>query len=576
MLDAGGILTDAGAFQPEISSIIDLLESRPHPPLAIISGRMVPLRFRRPSQDVAYVGLKSLTHQEAVRLTSRLFKDHNILISQQQIATIVSLADLHPYNFYRLVEEVNERGLDTFLASPSEYIEWKHRQSSEYISKIPLTDQEALLLGLLKILPSLDFQAIVDALPIEPEDVSDALLRLTNLHVVEHSGATFSVYPPLRVAVERDRRIELPANVRSAALRVLSETLSIRIEEGEAEIGLVDAAVLSSIESGTSGVWVSAFLLPSHHVLLAKRYYDLGRYEDAIRMAKEGLNGASRLSSAGFVAACRYMCLPASRIGDNQAFEEGIRRLEKAAKDDWAKSNTAFLRGFHERMLGNIPAAEAFFRESYQFSPGNNSSARELAAICLTRGNLDEAEKYARVAIGYAASNVFTVDILIAVLIKKLGKNAIYDSEVRGMFDLLERLSEESDRSFFVTRKAELEHLYGDNRLAKNYIEQAIRITPSIFEPRRIYAEILLKEGDKARANDVIKWMRDKVNSRESGDRRTNYRPYLETNARYLMEIGQYDEAKRIFTDRAVFSEEEAQKAVRDIEVVQGYRNRGL
>jgi len=573
LLDAGGLLTDSGAFQPEISSIIDLLESRPHPPIAIISTRMMPFRFRRPKNDIAYVGIRSLTHGESVRLTSRLFKDHDLAITQGQISDIVSLADSHPYNFYRLVEEVNERGLAAFLASPSEYIEWKHRQSSEYVSKLKLTEQEKLVLGILKLLPSLDFQAVVDSLPINPEDASDALLRLSNLHVVEHSGSTFSVSPPLRVAVERDKRIEIPSAVRVKALKVLSETLAVRIDEGGAEIGLVDTAVLASIESGTHNVLVSAFLLPSHHIWLAKRNYDQGHYDESIRLAREGLKGAARLSSAGLVAACRYMCLPASRIGDAPAFDEGIQRLERAASDNWARSNVAFLRGFNERMQGNVPAAEEYFRESYQLSPGNHSSARELAAICLARGNLDEGEKFAREARSYAASNAFTVDILVAVLVKRLGKNALTDSEVRGLLELLERLSGESGRSFFVTRKAELEHLYGDNRSARALIEEAIRITPSIFEPRRIYADILLKEGDKVKANDVIRWMRDKVNARDSGERRTNYRPYLETHARYLTEIGQYDEAKKVFQDRAVFSETEAQRAVRDIEIVQGYRN---
>jgi hypothetical protein len=32
------------------------------------------------------------------------------------------LADAHPYNFYRILEEVNERGLGA-LANPSEFVD---------------------------------------------------------------------------------------------------------------------------------------------------------------------------------------------------------------------------------------------------------------------------------------------------------------------------------------------------------------------------------------------------------------------------------------------------------------------
>ena len=66
--------------------------------------------------------------------------------------------------------------------------------------------------------------------------------------------------------------------------------------------------------------------------------------------------------------------------------------------------------------------------------------------------------------------------------------------------------------------------------------------------------------------------MRDRVNARDVGERRTNYRGYLETDARYLTEMGQYDEAKALYANRNIFSEEEAQSGIREIEVVQAYR----
>ena len=187
-------------------------------------------------------------------------------------------------------------------------------------------------------------------------------------------------------------------------------------------------------------------------------------------------------------------------------------------------------------------------------------------------GNLEEAEKFAREARIPAQRNVFIIDVWVAVLIKKLGRNAVNNVELRSLFDLLERLSDESGRSFFDTRKAELEYYYGDNRLARRLIEDAIRKTPGIFEPRRIYADILLKEGDRLKAGEVVRWMRDRVNARDVGERRINYRGYLETDARYLTEMGQYDEAKALYANRNIFSEEEAQSGIREIEVVQAYR----
>ena len=266
------------------------------------------------------------------------------------------------------------------------------------------------------------------------------------------------------------------------------------------------------------------------------------------------------------------MCLAAARIGETDTFDEGVRRLEAVADDEWARSNIAHLRGFSARLQGKLPIAEDFFRESYRLSPGNVSTAREIAAVCLARGNLVEAESFAREAHGHGSRNSYVNDILIAILAKKLGRDAMRDAEVRDLLEVIRHDDEESGRSFYTTRKAELEYLWGDNRLARTLIEHAIAKTPHIFEPRRIYAEILLIEGNKARAEEVINWMREKVNSYDPRERRTNYMPYLVTYSHYLTEIGQFDRAKGIFGDSSIFTEDERRAAIRQIEIVQGFK----
>lgn len=132
-------------------------------------------------------------------------------------------------------------------------------------------------------------------------------------------------------------------------------------------------------------------------------------------------------------------------------------------------------------MQGNLPIAEEFCRESYRLSPGNIPTAREIAAICLARSNMVEAENFAREAQGYASRNSYVIDILIAILVKKPGKNAVNNAEVRELLDVLMHLDEETGRSFYATRKDELEHLWGDNRIARALIEQAIKQSSTIF-----------------------------------------------------------------------------------------------
>jgi tetratricopeptide (TPR) repeat protein len=573
VLDAGGVLTDSGQFVPEMNQIVGHLEAKPYPPLIVVAPRMIPQKLRRPEDDVSYVAIRSLKWDASERLISALSRDTEIQLSDSQLKELVKLGDGHPFNIYRMIDEISERGVEPFLANPSQFIDWKHRQSSDYVAKVQFTPCAIQILALLKQLPELDFQSLVSALRLDPAEASDELLRLANLHVIESSYGVFCVSPALRVAIERDRRVSLSSKIEMSAMQTLADSLSVRLEEGTAPIALIDAAVLSSLGSGKiiTG-FAAAFLLPSHYVWLAKRHYDQRHWTESIRFASDALQGAGRISSQGLVAACRFLCLSAARVGDVALFDLGINRLQAAAKDDWARSNIEFLKGFNSRLKGNLPEAEAAFRESYKLSPGNISAAREIAAICLARNNLDEAELFAREAHTHAPTNPYLLDILISVLIRKHGRSVKHSSEINAIFDALEAVGEEGGRSFFTTRKAEFEHLWGDNRQALRLIEDAVARTPHIFEPRRLQAEILLKAGNKIKALEVIRTMEEMVNARDPNERRTNYRLYRQTLANYLVEVERYPEAKEIYDDNSIFTSEEQTTAIKHIEIVQGFK----
>jgi tetratricopeptide (TPR) repeat protein len=571
LMDKGGVLTDAGGLTAELNEVISRLEAKPHPPAIIISPRMVPMKLRRPENDLAYLAVKSLKRESAERIIGRLLKDRGLGVTDDGMNELIKLSDLHPFNIFRMIDEVSERGIAAFLADPRDFIDWKHRQSSEYLAKIDFSKNDTSMLGLLKQLPELDFVAIVEALSLDAATASENLLRLSELHIVESSGDTFSISPALQIAVERDRRFRLKKETQQTAMRLVAKSLAIRLEEGTASIVLVDAAVLSSLDSGETSDFAAAFLLPSHHVWIAKRQYDQRHWHESIRYAAEALKGSERLSTEGFVAACRYQCLSAARLGEQQIFDEGITKLAAAAKTDWARSNIAFLKGINLRFKGSLPQAEKFFRESYALSPGNLHAARELAEVCLARDNLDEAELFAREAHSHGPANPYLLDTLISVLVRKRGRSAKHVSEINDLFDTLESVGDQGGRSFFTTRRAEFEFLWGNNKEAARLVDVAIAKTPTIFEPRRLHALIMLKDGNKAKAFETLKLMYEMVNARNPDERRTNFRAYLETNAQYLVEISKYKEAKEIYGDPAIFTEDEQTKAVREIEIAEAF-----
>ena len=89
-----------------------------------------------------------------------------------------------------------------------------------------------------------------------------------------------------------------------------------------------------------------------------------------------------------------------------------------------------------------------------------------------------------------------------------------------------------------------------------------------------MYAEILLKDGNKTKALEVINVMRDIVNARDPEERRTNYRLYLKTCAHYLTEMELWPDAKHIYDDAGVFTSDERTAAIREIEIVQSFKTK--
>ncbi|MYD98227.1 MAG: hypothetical protein F4X98_12710 [Gammaproteobacteria bacterium] len=576
VIDDGGLLTDSGGLVREINDVLDHLSSKPHPPVVFVSPRMIPRRLRRPANDVSYLAVRSLSREATERIISALLRNEGLTVNEEELEQLVDLSDSHPFNIYRMIEEISDSNHSTFLASPADFIDWKHRQSSEYVGRMNLTHTDVQLLSILNLVPELDFTSIVNVLEADGGAVSDALLRLVGLHIVESVSDRFMIAPAVRVAVERDRRIRLPVEARRGLVRRLATSLSMRLEEGTAPVVLIDSTILACLQgSDQMPEIVGAFLLPSHYVWMANNHYNSRRWSDCIRYGKKALERTDRLSARGIVAACRLLCLAAARLGNQRAFSEGIARLESTADDEWAKSNIAFLNGFNLRLKGRLPGAEEFFRLAYRYSPGNFSAARELAAVCLARGSLDESERFAREAHERAPRNPYVVDILVSVLIRRTRESGNRDNvELDDMFRLLEQVGEEGGRSFYTTRRAEFEHLCGDNEKATELIEKAVEMTPGLFEPRRLHAEILLKAGNLVKARDVMSTMETMVNSRSPDDGRGNLRQYLQTKAHYLTEMGRYTEAKSVFSNNRVFTKEEREAEVREVGLVEGFRMR--
>jgi hypothetical protein len=536
---------------------------------------MVP-RQRRGDLSIVYCALPSMTDAQIRQLAGFLLTDAKITYSNDDLEQIVSLSDGHPFNVKFLLEAAIEYTLPVALGDTTELTQWKRRRGSEFLRNILFTEEEKVILAALRDFSTLDFATIQGVVGREIPIIGKALARLMDFHVIEAANDTYQVAPPLRIAVGRDNRFTLDPERRREVLKVIADSLNACPDYDVISVSMIDAGILAALQEGNKvPPLFAAFLLPSHLVWLARHHYDGRRWPECARMTSAALEGVNRLSPAGKVEACRLLCLSCARMDRETGFQKGIAMLRTWADDSWARSNVHFLLGFNARLDGNLPQAEAHFREAYRGAPGNFSALRELAAICKIRGQLDQAETFARKAIETAPVNPYILDTLLSVLIScpshKLREREL---EIEHLFQKLKNVGEEEGRSFYTTRRAEYEFKHGSIHEARCLIDSAASKTSGIFHIHALRAEIYLEQGVKTVASAEIENMRRMVYRDSAGERRTNLRRLLEIEASYLAATGDYEAAKKIYGKRTVFTVEEAQAEISNIDYEQAMTRR--
>lgn len=401
--DHGGLLEDNGRMQPHIQAIIEKVQGRHHPALIFVSERTVPPKSRPNPDLLIYTRLPSLGRQDIRQLAAFLLREAQITYSEEQLQQIIELSDGHPFNVTFIARAARQYTLDVFLADPSELTQWTRSRGSAFLQKIKFSALEHTILTALKTFSSLDFDTLAQATGGNLQEIGAALMRLMDLHIIEAKSDAYLIAPPLRIAVERDTRFRGATQELRSIVRKVGALLNVNGEDSEISLSLINAGILAQLQEDEKVTELfSAFLLPSHSVWLARRHYDAADYQESVRFAETALQGRDRLSPAGIIEACRCLCLAGTRLGEEAVYGKGVSILERSSNDQWASSNLNFLKGFHARLSGRFPEAETYFRKAYEDSPRNHSAARELAAICMARGDMIEAEQFARQAFSKA------------------------------------------------------------------------------------------------------------------------------------------------------------------------------
>jgi hypothetical protein len=177
----------------------------------------------------------------------------------------VQLCDGHPFNANFLAEAIKEYTLSVVLGDPSEITQWKRRRANQFLQDLQFSDEEAAILATLKDFSVLDFDLLSQVVGGKIEEVSKAISRLMDYHMVETIGDTFLIAPPMRDAVERDLRFSLAPDRHRRMLSTISNQLIAANDDASVSLSLVEAGVLATLQEGKElSPLFSSFLLPSH------------------------------------------------------------------------------------------------------------------------------------------------------------------------------------------------------------------------------------------------------------------------------------------------------------------------
>lgn len=545
--DEGGIFTDAGDLRQVFKSILQSVSTRPHPPMIFVSPRALSKRYAENISGAAFCALDQFERGETRRLFAKLIKDRRISISNDDIEALIELTDDHPFNIKACIDLVSRSSLQMFLADPRQFIEWKSKLGRSYLLKQKLSDLECSIVGVMLLLPQLDFDAISTALD-GVEGVSDALQRLIDLHIVSVENELFRISSGIRVSVENDSRFDLSDGVRRSALKVIAESLTVRLEASEVGIPLLDAAIAAQIQGERLNPFIESFLLPSHRVKEAVRLYNDRNWVECYKLCQMSLRAKSGLSDQGVRTALRYSCLASSRTANVSNFQKNVSLVKGLGNDAHNLASYHFLCGFDARLDGRIEDAYNDFKKSENFVGRDRRTLRELATVSMALEKLDEAERYARQAYALAPSSPYVLDILASVLIKKLTRYSSVNEELDRILEQLKQFDTDNSRPFYPTRMAEMHTRLGDAQTAIQTIRPIYRNSGRIPDVVVVYFYAALQSRDASTCKELIRRLGDVTFDNKSYDRKSELRTHAKMEVDFLIEFGDLKTAEEKVT----------------------------
>lgn len=539
IIDEGGVYQDIGDYREYFPELLSHLGDVGRPAISFIQTRMMREFYKSKYLRSAHIRVPSLPDDVVYELMCLLLNEFDVEYTEEEARQACSLTDGHPYNIHFIAAYIKGEGIDVALADPAEIIERKFEISQKFIRGIAFSDLEADIVAVLHEYRFCEIEFILFALNRSGAEVVEAVRRLEDFCCLERRDRVLLISPPLRDAIRRDKRFSRDEEWKTEVAERVIKGLESYQAEDNVPLSLIDTAIPELIRTGRSIPFVTALILPSHFLRVARDYYDRRNWTRSAEFCEKALDLDSQLSMDAKVEANRLLGLARTRIDpEDTKITDVIGSLRRYGTAT-ARRVAFFMEGFRARRRGNYEEAEEKFLQASELDRENYHINRELSWLLCRTERYSEAEPYARAAHRRSPDNPYILDVLIEAMEGRASQGQNVDrAELQRLYLSLESACQTGNCQFFAIREAKQIYSQGqDKSRAIVQMDKAVEKSSDKGDAFYHRGEMYIR-SNTARVREDIRNLRA-LNDKEAR-RSANV---LEVNC--LIAEGQFVEAKK-------------------------------
>ncbi|TAX74982.1 tetratricopeptide repeat protein [Rhizobium ruizarguesonis] len=461
--DSGDVLQDDGDYQEYFPIIIDYLQSHSRPTFGVIQSRMMKKAFKNKYPRAVHIPVSALSDETVFELMCLKLKDLDIDFDPEKVRQAQRFTDGHPFNVNLVTAFIAEEGIDALLYDPSEIIESKAQRGHAFLRRIDFDPYEADLIALLHEYHSCELEFALIALGRSGTEISNAIRHLEDYCCIERRDTILTIAPPIRDAVRRDNRFRRSTEWLTEVGRRVVGSMEEFGQSDSVSLSFIGSALPELLRQKKEIPFVTALILPTHFLRVARDFYDRSRWPHCVEFASRALEGADRLTNDAKIEANRLLGLALTRINPrDKAIDAIVQRLRGYANAT-AGRVAFFIEGFRARRMGHYDAAVKKFEEAAKLGRENYHINRELSHVLCRQERFVEAEPYARAAYNRSPDNPYIVDVLLEALEGKRSQSLPVDGlEIERLNEELNELCVTGGFHFHAVRKSR--SLYAANK----------------------------------------------------------------------------------------------------------------